>query len=80
MIESNFIEMNMLRASIIEQFIHLSNSERRLFIGDIDDTFDGKNECYHIDLYNKYKDIDINSCLDIICEYKDYDKTFYFTL
>ena len=74
MIESNFIEMNMLRASIIEQFIHLSNSERRLFIGDIDDTFEGKNECYHIDLYNKYKDIDINSCLDIICKYKDYDK------
>ena len=57
--------MNMLRASIIDQYIHLSNSDRRLFIGDIDDTFEGKNECYRIDLYNKYK---------------DYDKTFYFTL
>lgn len=74
MIESNFIEMNMLRASIIEQYIHLSNSDRRLFIGDIDDTFECKNECYHIDLYNKYKDVNINTCLDIICEYKDYDK------
>ncbi len=74
-LESNFIEMTMLRASIIEQYIHLSNSERRLFIGNIDSTFEGKNECYHIDLYNKYKNIDINNCLDTICKHKDYDKT-----
>ena len=73
-IESNFIEMTMLRASIIEQYIHLSNSDRRLYIGDIDNTFEGKNECYHIDLYKTYSDININKCLDKICEYKDYDK------
>ena len=73
-LESNFIEMTMLRASIIEQYIHLSNSERRLFIGNIDSAFEGKNECYHIDLYDKYKNIDINKCLGIICKHKDYDK------
>ncbi len=73
-LEKNFIKMDMLSAAIIEQYIHIMNCERRLFINDVDSTFEGKNECYHINLYNKYVDLSVEECLETVCNNKGYDK------
>ena len=72
-LDSKFIEMNMLKASILEQYIHLINSERRLFVSNIDNKFEGKNECYHIDLYNFYTEINFDECLEVVSKNKNYD-------
>ena len=63
----------MLKASIIEQYIHIQNSERRLYVSNVDDAFEGKNECYHINLKEFYNKIDIDECLTKVCEFKGYD-------
>lgn len=72
-LESNFIEMKMLKAALIEQYIHIINTNRRLFLSNIDSTFEGKNECYHVDLMEFYKHMDIEECLKVVCSYKNYN-------
>ena len=66
--------MDMLSAAIMEQYIHIMNCERRLYINDIDSSFEGKNECYHINLYTKYIDLRVEECLETVCSKKGYDK------
>lgn len=72
-LDSNFIEMKMLKAALIEQYIHIINTDRRLFLSNIDNTFEGKNECYHVDLMDFYKRIDIEECVKVVCAYKNYN-------
>lgn len=71
-LEQHFIEMDMFSAAVKEQYIHIVNTNKRVFSDDLDD-FGGKNECYHVDLYNKYKKLDLNECLDTVSTFSGYD-------
>ena len=73
-IDSKFIKMKMLQAALIEQYIHLSNSNRRLYMSSVDNSFEGKNECYHIDLIEFFNSINMKNCINTVCEYKNYNK------
>ena len=74
-IEQKEICMNMLLASIYEQYIHLSNFNIRDFIKDVDDNFEGKNECYHIDLYDNYIIFDINEVIEVVARHNSIESS-----
>ena len=40
----------------------------------VDDSFEGKNECYHIDLIEFFNSINMENCINTVCEYKNYNK------
>lgn len=73
-LESNFIKMSMLKASLIEQFIHIENKNRRLYVDSIDSKFEGKTECYYNNMTDFYTSIEMDTCIDVVSKYNGYDK------
>jgi hypothetical protein len=79
-LESKAIKMNMLLASIYEQYIHISNYNIRNYVKHFNHEFDGKHECYHKDLYDVYLSYDINKVIEIISNYNKIKPSIMFDI